>query len=211
MYQDGSTMVVNKRLSFLSVTVLSLSAILITLIVSATGLAVYGLRVVDKRVDSVADVLVEAVRQLPEFQKSLPPALADTLNDSRQPAYASKLEVSVKLLNSDSRSGNQNAVAEVKNLGESVVSLLSLRLVGLNEGDEPILERNTWAATPLQLEGEWRGPIMPHETRQIPIRLYSQRNLSKITHEITDIRVWRGPQPDSSLSRTAPSSVSDAS
>lgn len=211
MYQDGSTTVVNKRMSFLSVTVLSLSAILITVIVSATGLAVFGLRVVDRRADSIADVLVETVRQLPEYQKALPPALADAINDIRQPGYASELEIAVKLTNSDTRGGQQNAVAVVKNRGDSVVSLLSLRLVGLNEGGEPIIERNTWAATPLQIEGEWRGPLMPNETRQIPIRLYSHRGLSKINFEITDIRVWRGPQPAVPATNPVPDTVATAS
>lgn len=207
MYHDSGTTVVNKRMSFLSVTILSVSAVLITTILSASGIAVYGMRVIDRKCDSLTMLVGETVRQLPEFRKALPPALADAIDDIRRPDYLTKVEVITKLGRStESRCGRVgNAIVEVTNNGDEVISLLSMRLVGVDEDGAPIMEHNTWAATPIQVEDEWRGPLLPHETRRIPVRFFANDDIKTISHEITDIRVWKGAaQTEQVATRTMP-------
>lgn len=199
MYNDGGTMVVRKRLSFLSVLALSSAAVITTAIVSASGIAIYGLSVIDDKSEDVVAFLGDAVRGLPELRKSLPPALADAWNDERQPDYLEMLTISVRATGEDHR-GRSRAVVEVANNGREVVSLLSMRIVGLDEDQDAIFERNTWVATPLQIEDEWRGPLLPGETRRIPIRLWrGSDSLASFSHEVTDIRIWLGPAETESM------------
>jgi len=189
MYQDGGTTVVRKRMSFLSVTVLSLAAIIVTTVVSASGVAVYALKVADGKTDNLLGLVGETVKSLPEFCEGLPPALADAIKDERQPGYRDQLDVSVRL---GREQGSRRALlVEVKNGGEQTVSLLSMRLVGLDGEGDPVFEKNAWVATPLQLDDDWRGPLLPHETRQIPLYCYDTGASREVRAEITDIRIWK--------------------
>ncbi len=199
-HYEGGTTVVQKRMSFISVTVMCVSGVLITVIACASGLAIYGLRIVDRKTDSAFGLIHEAVRQLPELQKSLPPALADAINDERRPDYIEQLDVNVRIMKTDSR-GLGQAVVEVVNKGDEVVSLLSLRVLGMNEDGDPIVEENSWAATPLQMDRDWRGPIMPNETRRFPVRFYCREKLDSAKYEITEVRVWRGPDKPETLAK----------
>jgi hypothetical protein len=193
MYHDGGTTVVKKRMSFLSVLVLSATAIIVTVILSASGIAVYGLGILDAKTDSLTGLISEAVRGLPEIRKALPPALADAINDERRPEYRDQLDVSVRLVGAD-RDGYLRTVVEVTNRGDELVSLLGMRIVGLDGDGDPLFERNTLAATPLQIDDDWRGPLLPHETRRFSIWHYHLRNGTpvEVAYEITDVRVWRG-------------------
>ena len=199
MFNDGGHTVVHKRLSFLSILFLCLAGIVMTAIVSASGIVLYSLHVLDGKSDTVVELVQSAVEGLPELRASLPPVLADAIDDERRPDYLSSLNVSVRLLEGDKDSQYRRAVVEVENEGDEVVSLLTLRVVGLDENGDPVWERNTCVATPLQIEDEWRGPLMPHETRRFPLYRYSGCRTRRpvvecreLVHEITEIRVWRG-------------------
>jgi hypothetical protein len=191
MYKEDGTTVVRKRLSCFSVLILSLTAIIITVVVTASGIAVYALSVVDEKTDSLVGLVGEAARALPELREALPPALADALDDERSPEYVDQLEVAVRAGGED-RWGRQRCLIEVENTGDKVVSLLSMRVVGLDDDGDMVYERNTWAATPIQIEDEWRGPLLPHETRRFSVWSCREGVASKITHEITDVRIWSG-------------------
>ncbi|HWL94954.1 MAG TPA: hypothetical protein VNT79_15650 [Phycisphaerae bacterium] len=194
MYHENGTTVVNKRMSFLAITVISLSMILITAIVSVTGLAVYGLRVLDHKSDSLVSLVGEAARALPEIRAALPPALADAINDVREPGYLKNVEIAARVIEG-SRSGGKRIVVEVQNNGDEIVSLLSMRIIGLDSENAPLFERSEWAATPIQIEDDWRGPLLPRETRRFPVHCYyrdSFDELEKVACEVTDVRVWRG-------------------
>lgn len=196
MFQhEGGTTVVQKRMGFLSVAVMSISGILITVIACASGVAIYGLRIVDRKTDSALSFVQELARQLPEIQKSLPPVLADAINDERQPDYLPNLAVSVRMIEPSSRGWDQGVV-EVTNKGDKIVSMLSLRVIGLNENGDPVIEENTWAATPIQADNDWRGPILPNETRRFPVHFYSRNTLKNAKCEVTDIRIWRGQKEE---------------
>jgi len=191
MYKEDGTTVVRKRLSCVSVLILSLTAIIVTVVVSASGIAVYALTVVDQKTDTLVGLVGEAARALPELREALPPALADALDDERSPEYVHQLEVAVRAGGAD-RYGRQRCLIEVENTGDKVVSLLSMRIVGLDDDGDVVYERNTWAATPIQIEDEWRGPLLPHETRRFSVWSCREGAASEITHEITDVRVWAG-------------------
>lgn len=190
MFQDVGTTVVRKRLSFLSVTIISLTAIIVTTVVSASGLALYALKIADGKTDSLVGLVGEAVQSLPEFCKGLPPALADAINDQRKPGYRDQLDVSVRLGREGGNRRGRVIIVEVVNRGEETVSLLSMRLVGLDGDGDPVFEKNTWVATPLQIDDDWRGPLLPHETRQIPLFCYGTGDSQEVRAEITDIRIW---------------------
>jgi hypothetical protein len=192
MFNGTGTTVVRKRLSFPSILAISLAGVIATTIVSVSGIAVYGLRVIDKKSDSLISLVGDAARSLPEFRKALPPFLADAIDDERRPDYLKDLDVSVRLGKKDRRHGSRRAIVEVSNHGDAVVSLLSMRVVGLDEDGDPVDERNTWVATPLQIEDEWRGPLLPHETRRFPVHWRRGSDTVDVTYEITDIRIWRG-------------------
>jgi len=196
MYQNGGTTVVRKRMSFLSVLVISLTAIIVTVVLSAFGIAVYGLRIADVKATDLVGLVGETAKSLPELCKSLPPALADAIHDQRRPDYRAKLDVSARLTSGESGRPGLGIIVEVTNRGDEVVSLLTMRLVGLDDEGDPVFERNTWVATPLQIEQDWRGPLLPHETRRIPLRVHASQPTRKVATEITDIRVWQGtPEP----------------
>jgi hypothetical protein len=94
MFSDSGTTVVRKPYSFLAVTALGISAVLVTAIVSGVGLGAYALRIVEKKSDSLVGLIEQTVRSLPRFA-SLPPALATrwTMSGNRNIA---KLHITVK-------------------------------------------------------------------------------------------------------------------
>jgi len=191
MYHEGGTTVVHKRMSFLAVTIISLSAIVVTVVLSAVGLGVYGLSILDNRVDNLGDLISDAAGVLPEIREALPPALADSINDQRRLDYLPNLDISVRMKDVDGR-GRSQGVVQVTNRGEEIVSLLAMRLVGLDDEGDPVFEENVWAATPIQIDRDWRGPLLPGSTRRFPVRCYWNQNAVELSHEVTEIRVWRG-------------------
>ncbi|MEK6643751.1 MAG: hypothetical protein AABZ08_07560 [Planctomycetota bacterium] len=191
MFSDTPPPVVQKRMSFLSVSAICATAVIITTIVSGAGLGVYGLRFIDRKSDSLVGLMGQISEHLPEFRDSLPPAILDAMDDERRPEYRDNLRISVKLVESD-ESRHGRTVVEIENKGDQTVSLLTMRIVGLDKNGDPVLERKTWAASPMQLDGDWRGPLLPKETRRFSIRHYDNDDVVTMTHEITDLRVWCG-------------------
>ena len=184
-----------KKHTFLSALAMGLSAVIITFVISGTVVVIYGLHFAGEKSERLICLAEDAVRGLPEFQKSLPPILADVLNDRRQQDYCKQLEItaSTKLL--PDRHGTMRTSIQVVNNGREVVSLLSLRTVVLNEENEILTESNEWAATPFAAEDEWRGPIMPGSSRYFTSyhgRRYPLISIDdlKTEVEVTDIRVW---------------------
>jgi hypothetical protein len=77
-------------------------------------------------------------------------------------------------------------------------------LDGLDEAGDPVSEQDTWAATPLQIEDDWRGPLQPHEKRLFPVYWYRNSQPAEVSVEVTDIRVWRGPTAPSTARSESP-------
>jgi len=193
---SGSTTVVNKRLSFLSIAILSLASVLIVTILTTAGVGVYALAVIDTKTDGLLSLVKEGIKSLPALRSALPPALADGFDDERSPQYREQVDARAWMPeNGDTRWRGGRTIVEVKNRGDRTVTLMSLRLVGLDGQGDPVAERTTWGATPLQLEGEWRGPILPRQTRQFAVWSMGAPEIKEVNCEITDLRVWKEKSP----------------
>ncbi|MBN2181474.1 MAG: hypothetical protein JW715_06140 [Sedimentisphaerales bacterium] len=198
-----------KKHTFLSALAMGFSAVLIALIICGTTIAIYSIHFAGEKTERLVSIAENAVRGLPELQKSLPPILADVLDDRRQPQYCNQLEITADTSYIQDRYGRLRTAIQIVNNGPEVVSLLSLRLVILDEHNEILAESNEWAATPIAVEDDWRGPLMPGSSRRFIS--YRGRNLPfsviddlKTEVEITDIRVWNGNKelPSGSTSET---------
>jgi len=195
--------VIYKTRSFLSQTVLGISVIVIAVTLSSTLIVLYGMKIANNKTDDLLSFVQNSVKSLPELQKSLPPVLADVLNDTRLPEYRDQIEIAAKTSSTRALNGNPRINLEITNKGKELVSLLSFRIVAFNKENEPIFHRNVWAATPFTTDNKWPGPLMPGSNRHLtahPDGYYMDPAFvpSRIEVEITDVRVWNGDQkPDS--------------
>jgi len=186
--------IIYKRHTFLSALAMGLSAIIIAFIVSCTVVIIYGMNFAGEKSEEVVALAEKAIKGLPELRESLPPVLADMLNDRRQPDYATQLDITASTTLLPADKGTVKTTIEVVNNGKEVVSLLSMRVVVLTSQNEIITESNEWGATPIAADDDWRGPLMPGSKRYFvtsrrALPVYSADEL-KTEVEITDIRVW---------------------
>ena len=188
---DTGTPIIVKR-GFFSTLAYGVSGVLITGIICGTGVGLYGMRMLDRKSGDLTALAKEIVAAVPDIIAALPPVLADALNDRRDPGYRSDLEIEIAL-RQDHDGSSQRPVLIIKNNGDQVVSLLGLRVVLVDEDGLPVEERNTFAATPLPCEDDWRGPILPGETRKFSTQMYSHETGLTAEFEVTEIRLWNGP------------------
>ena len=191
------TVVIRKR-GFFSTVVVSVSFLAGTLIVSVAAITMYAMTIFDDKIDDLASLGATLVEELPEIQKSLPPVLADCLDDRRAPEYQDSLEVEVKLVPAADGRGHVRPVLEVTNAGEGMVTYLTLHLV-VTSGSEILAEWNEWVATPIAADDDWPGPLLAGGVRRFsgrPIWLPMSRpgDELEVEVEVTDVRLWRGPK-----------------
>jgi len=164
---------------------------------------VYALHVVDHKVDAVlgvgTDTLQSLPELLPEIRDALPPALADAFEDVRDPSYRDQVDVNVRLVSS-SRDDLRQLVLDVTNNGDKTVTLMAVRVVLLDEAGDPVSSVVTYAATPLTVDQDWRGPILPGSHRICGEPVWRARDGLTPQVEIADIRVWDGSEPLASRS-----------
>jgi hypothetical protein len=197
-----------KKHTFLSALAMGFSAIVITLVISGTVILIYGIHFAGEKSERLVTLAEDAVRGLPELQKSLPPVLADVLDDRRQPDYCKQLEITARTKLLPDRHGMMCTEFQITNNGSQVVSLLSLRVVVFNTDNEIIAESNEWAATPFTAEHEWRGPLIPGSNRHFTSYTgrrfpFSSIDDLKTEVEVTDIRVWNAPNDTPSIEEQA--------
>jgi hypothetical protein len=184
-----------RRHTFLSSLALGLSAIIITLLVSSTVVALYVVYLASEKSEMVLTLAKDAVHGLPEFTKSLPPALSDMLDDRREPKYTQELTISAKTVSQPDEYGRIRTEIEIVNNGDAVVSLLSLRIALLDDKEQLFCESQEWAATPVAAEASWRGPILPGSKRHIVCNAgcpwgTSPTSVLNPQIEVTELRVW---------------------
>jgi hypothetical protein len=187
-----------KKHTFLSSVAMGLSALAITIIISCTVVIIYGIHFAGDRSEKLVSLVSDAVGGLPDLRQALPPALADVLDDRRQPDYAGELDISAKTTFVPDQHRMVRTRIEVVNEGGQVVSLLSLRIVVFAANGEILAESNEWAATPIAADHNWRGPLMPGSHRYFvscrhALPAFFADDL-KTEVEITDIRVWNRPE-----------------
>lgn len=192
---NGNPNVIRKHGSFLSTLAWGISSIIITVVIGGVLLGGYAMNIADRKTGSLFEFLEAAVRGLPELTEALPPVLADAIHDERRPEYAGELSVTARLAASSRRDGAIRPVIELRNNGDEVVSVLSMRVVVLNQDDEPVAEFHEWAATPITADHDWPGPLLPGSTRHLSAGLLildDERSLDdyRVEVEVTDVRVW---------------------
>src|SRR5262245_5744779 len=154
--------VIVKKDGFFTAVARGFFGLLTTAVVCATGLGIYSLHVIDKKFGDIKSIGESVVGGLPKWRESLPPVVADAINDRRAPDYASNIDVKVRLVEGKGRD-RQRAVIEVMNNGDETISLLSLNIRLEDSDGIPVRAFTAYAATPLALnEGDWRGPILPN-------------------------------------------------
>ncbi len=170
-------------------------------IASGTAVVLYGMRIIDTKATDVLGFaegsLDGLLGTLPELLESLPPTLADVLNDRRVPEYAAEIDIDAAFV-TDDRNGGLRPVLTITNNGSEVVSLLAVRVAALNANRVPIREWTEVVATPIAIDGEWRGLLFPGETRYVVMsrrRGLSAKNAETVmgVAEISEIRVWQSP------------------
>jgi hypothetical protein len=210
MMAAGYPQVVSTRRSFLSTVAWGVSTAVIAVILAAAAIILYGMNIADRKTDTLAGLAEAGIRNLPELRRALPPVLADAINDERKPDYRDQLDITARLATvpgcAEGRHGEfrereaLRPVVEVRNRGKEVVSLLSLRIVVLNEDNVPVAESNEWAATPIAADRDWCGPLMPGATAYIvaqhtPIPEAESARKLHVEVTVTDIRVWNKNAP----------------
>jgi hypothetical protein len=190
-----------RKHTFLSSAALGLSAIVITLLISCTVMALFAVHLAGQKTERVISLAQSAVRGLPEFTQSLPPALSDMLNDRRDPRYCDQLGICAKVVSEPSPHGGIRTAIEITNNGDAVVSLLSLRITVLDDKERLLCESQEWAATPVMADDGWRGPIMPGSKRRFISRAHwtggsDPAGALSTQVEITELRVWNETKND---------------
>ena len=163
-------------------------------IAGVSSVVLYAMRIADHRITDVLGLAENTIAGLPELIDSLPPAIGDLLNDRRAPEYAASLDVDVTFV-TDERSGRIHPVMTIANKGDEVVSMLAVRVAALKANGVPIREWTEVVATPIAIENDWRGPLMPHATRHVVLSRCSGfpvKNADAVTavYEISEVRVW---------------------
>ncbi len=196
-----------RKHTFLSSVALGFSAIIITLMVSCTAVLLYTVHLASDKSERVITLAQSSLKGLPELMHSLPPALSDMLDDQRRPDYCKELAISAKATSQPDSHGRVRTTVEVVNNGPEVVSLLSLRILILDEQNQPLCESQEWAATPFAADQGWRGPIMPGSRRHFVCYRSCGRNADFTTDlntevEITELRVWNNPKDGTPTQQT---------
>ncbi len=200
-----------RKHTFLSSVALGFSAIIITLLVSCTVVLLYTVHLASDKSERVITLAQGALKGLPELTRSLPPALSDMLDDQRRPDYCKELTIAAKATARPDSHGRVRTTIEVVNNGPEVVSLLSLRIVILDDENQPLCESQEWAATPFAADQGWRGPILPGSRRHFVCYRSCGRNAECMTGlntevEVTELRVWNNPKDTAPAQPTTASS-----
>jgi hypothetical protein len=187
---EGHTVFVSRH-GFLSSLVLGICGMISVTVICATAVGLYGLYIVDDKIEEFVGASPDMIEALTDWQEALPPALADAMDDRRDVDYRPMVDASVELLGADSRS--TTPVIEVVNQGDKVITLLSMRVTVEDDEGIPGKEMTVYAATPITIEDEWRGPLLPGSTRRFALRSGRLgRDAALASLEITELRVWNG-------------------
>ncbi len=197
---SSPAVIVNKG-GFLTALCKGLFGTIMVIVICGTAVGLYGMRMVDKNFPLIAEGTLSAVPELiaamPEWReahKFLPPIIADALNDRHAPEYRANLAVSARVVLRGADHDRGTVVVEVTNNGPETVSLLAVRAVVEDESAAHLLELPILVATPFPggCCPEWRGPILPGETRRVAKQIWDVVGEPKLSFEVSDVRVRIG-------------------
>lgn len=190
---SGSPSVIVNKGGFLSSLVRGVFGTIMVVVICGTALGLYGMRMVNGKADMLVEngvrITERLLEALPEWQKAMPPQVADALVDRRAPDYRDQVEVTARVVNDR---GNDVVVVEVTNHGDEIISMLPLRVVMEDSDGVPIMQESVYAVSPVQICDEWPGPLWPNSgPRKIKLADYRFRGVhnANATVEITDLRV----------------------
>ena len=197
--------VVVKRDGFFTAIVKGLFGIVVVLIICGTVFGVFGIAKLDQNFKLATSGVLQI---LPEWQKTLPPVIADALSDKREPEYRKSVKIETKLVAGEKEADDESAddddrprgrhghdapatlVMNVTNNGDETVSVLALRVVAEDEKGVPRWQQSIYAATPLVLDCNWVGPLLPGSTKKLSFSVWGAGAADwKPSVEIADIRV----------------------
>ena len=191
---SGVPAVIVKKGGFLSALFNGLFGFLTVTVICASGLGVYALHIADNKVGGLLTMTGDLISDLPQWQQSLPPLLAETLDDRRAPQYREQVDVSVRAVTSSDSRDREQTVVEVVNKGSETISVLALNVVLEDKNGVPVRENRVYAATPIAIdEAEWRGPLFPHDARRFVVCRCGHEGGLRPTFQIAELRVWNGP------------------
>lgn len=185
----GAPAVVIKKGGFLGSLALGVFGTLTAAIVCGSGLGIYALNIMDRKAGEMLEFGQGVVGNLPEIAESLPPVLSDALSDRRDPTYRKHVDATVRVVPSKDGDRKTRILVEVTNNGPETVTMMSAAISLEDEGGVPIRDFSAYVATPIAIENEWRGPLMPGSTRRFAYNLRSPVP-ANANIEITDLRVW---------------------
>ncbi len=185
-----------QRMSPLTALVIGVFGVGGVAIASVSSIALYGMRIIDRKADRLIGVADNAIDNLPDLVETLA-SVGDKLAGPRAADYAEKLDIKVGF-GPDEREKGVRPVLTISNKGTREVTLLSLRVAALDKSGMPLREWTEIVATPFALDDEWRGPLQPGATRYVvvscwhPIPAERAETLTPVA-EISEIRV-RSPE-----------------
>ncbi len=190
---DG--MVVNKRMSFLASLVWGVCSVIMVTVVCTSGIVFYGLHIVE-----------DAIDDLPGIVKKVP-MLRDALSTERRIDYIDDLDIEIDFTDHPYYEDRMRAVATITNGGQELVSWLSIRVVVTDDAGNVLNEDVEIIATPVALDDDLPGPLVPGRTRRFTICTFKRSDHPSAEYEITDLRVWApdawGHEDEQSASRAA--------
>jgi hypothetical protein len=179
-----------KRISALGALVFGVTAVAMTVIASGAAIVFYGMSIVDRKTDTLTGTVRAMLEELPAIRAALPPVLADAVNDERSPEYARQLKIEASLSPKTDRVSRPTPLVSVENTGDRLVSMLAVRVVALDESRNPLREWTEYLATPLAIEDEWRGPLLPGSNRRALLSRQCPKDTAAVECEVTELRVW---------------------
>ncbi len=182
--------VVVRKGGFLSSLVLGLFGTIAVVVICTAAVVIYGMNLVDRKFDQIVRLTPEMLQTLEDWQSFLPPVLSDALRDRRDPAYREQVEMSVDFLIDDNGLGKA-PVLSIDNTGQETISLLGVRIVVENNAGTPLRDWVEYPVTPLALEHEWPGPLLPGSDRRFRLHGQSIASVARpVRLEIVELRTW---------------------
>jgi hypothetical protein len=167
-------------------------------IASGATIVLYGMRIIDQKASAVVGFAENTITGLPDLLRSLPPAVAELLNDRRAPEYAGNLDMKLDFVPNE-RNGGLRPVMSITNTGDEVVSMLAVRVAAMDARGLPVEEWTQVVATPIAVDDDWRGPLFPGKTRHVVLsgwRSVPAERAEKLNGdvEVSELRIWQPKQ-----------------